>query len=256
MRARWILPAIALSLGLLHAAPALAQYTETPEPPAQKWSFNGPFGTFDRAAAQRGFQVYQEVCAACHAMKLMHYRDLGGIGLNADQIKAIAAGVQVPGGLDDNGEAFERAGLPSDVFRSPFPNDKAAAAANGGAIPPDQSVLVNARDGGADYIYAILTGYGDPPQGMQVAQGLYYDKYFPGGQIHMPQPLHDDQVTYADGTKATIAQMSHDVTTFLEYASNPEMEQRKQMGVRIVLFLALMSGLTYAVKRKVWAKVH
>ena len=253
---RPLLVAATLALGTLLSAPAFAQFVETPAPPKEKWSFDGPFGTYDRAAAQRGFQVYSEVCSACHGMKLMHYRDLSGIGLSPDQIKAVAAAVQVPGGVDDSGQPIERAGLPSDVFKSPYPNDKAGQAANGGAIPPDQSVLVSAREGGADYIHAILNGYVEPPAGMKVADGLYYNKYFPGGQIHMPQPLHDGQVTYADGSKPTIEQMSRDVTTFLDYASNPEMEQRKAMGVKIVLFLALMTGLTYAVKRKVWADVH
>jgi len=256
MRMRGLALFLGLAGGTLMSAPAFAQFTETPAPPAQNWSFNGPFGTFDRASAQRGFQVYQEVCSACHSMKLMHYRDLAGIGLREDQIKAIAASVQVPGGLDDSGQPIERAGLPADTFKSPFPNDKAAAAANGGAVPPDQSVLVSAREGGPDYIYAILTGYTEPPAGVKVADGLYYNKYFPGHQIHMPPPLTADRVTYADGTKATLDQEAHDVTTFLDYASNPEMEDRKQMGVKVVLFLALMTGLTYAVKRKVWADVH
>jgi ubiquinol-cytochrome c reductase cytochrome c1 subunit len=243
-------------LGALIAVPALAQNQEPPSPPAQRWSFSGPFGTFDLAAAQRGFQVYKEVCSACHSMNLLHYRDLAGIGLSEAQIKAIAASVEVPGGLNDNGEPITRAGLPSDTFKAPFPNDKAAAAANGGAIPPDQSLLVNAREGGPNYIYAILTGYGEPPAGMKIQEGLYYNKYFPGNQIHMPEPLHDDQVTYADGTKATVPQMAHDVVTFLTWAANPEMVQRKQIGVRAVLFLVFMTGLTYMVKRKVWASAH
>jgi ubiquinol-cytochrome c reductase cytochrome c1 subunit len=248
--------AFAAALGALLTTQAVAQVAETPEPPKQNWSFGGAFGTYDRAAAQRGFQVYSEVCSACHSMRLMHYRDLAGIGLSPDQIKAVAASVQVPGGVDDSGQPIERAGTPADVFKSPYPNDKAAQAANGGAIPPDQSVLVNARDGGPNYIYALLNGYVEPPAGTKVADGLYYNEYFPGHQIHMPAPLHDGAVTYADGTKATVPQMAHDVTTFLMYASNPEMEERKQMGVKVVLFLALMTGLTYAVKRQVWADVH
>jgi ubiquinol-cytochrome c reductase cytochrome c1 subunit len=250
------LRAAIVAFGTLASLPAFAQFAETPAPPAQNWSFDGAFGTFDRASAQRGFEVYQQVCSACHSMKLMHYRDLAGIGLSDDQIKAIAASVTVPGGVDDSGQPIERPGLPSDTFKSPFPNDKAAQAANGGAIPPDQSVLVSARDGGPDYIDALLTGYTQPPAGMKVADGLYYNEYFPGHQIHMPPPLHDNAVSFADGTKATVPQMAHDVTTFLTYASNPEMEQRKQMGVKVVLFLALMTGLTYAVKRQVWADVH
>ena len=246
--------AVLLLAGALLAGPALAQ--EAPSPPHQDWSFNGPFGTFDRAAAQRGFQVYQEVCAACHSMNLVHYRDLSGIGLSPEQIKAIAASVTVPGGVNDQGDPFTRPGLPSDRFKAPFPNDNAARAANNGALPPDQSVLEKAREGGADYIDAVLTGYADPPPDMKMSAGMNYNKYFPGHQIAMPQPLHDDQVTYADGTKATVAQMSHDVTTFLTWTANPEMEARKRMGVKMVIFLVLLTGLTYSVKRKIWSKVH
>ena len=247
----------AVLLGATAIAPVAARaQEENIKIPSQKWSFTGPFGTYDLAAAQRGFQVYKEVCSNCHAMHLLHYRDLAGIGLSADQIKAIAASVEVPGGVDDNGQPFNRPGLPSDAFKSPFPNDNAAKAANGGAVPPDQSLIVNARENGPNYIFALLNGYTEPPAGFKVAEGLYYNEYFPGHQIHMPQPLHDDQVTYADGTKATVPQMAHDVVTFLAWASNPEAVQRKQMGVRVVLFLAMMTGLTYALKRKVWADVH
>ena len=250
--------ALAVGAGTLLAAsltPASAQ-EEAPTPPAQNWSFDGPFGTFDRASAQRGFQVYKEVCSNCHSMKLMSYRNLEGIGLDPAQVRAIAASVEVPGGTNDNGDPVQRPGLPSDTFRAPFPNDKAARAANNGALPPDQSDLLKAREGGANYIDAILTGYRDPPAGVKVPDGTYYNTYFPGHAIHMPPPLSDGQVTYADGTKATVDQMAHDVTTFLAYTSYPEMEQRKRLGVKMVIFLALMCGLTYALKRKVWANVH
>jgi ubiquinol-cytochrome c reductase cytochrome c1 subunit len=252
--------ALAAAIGLAAAtglvSPAQAQFTEAPPLPHENWSFSGIFGTYDRASAQRGFQVYREVCSACHSMNQLYYRNLAGIGLSDDQIKAVAASVQVPGGLDDSGNPVERPGTPADHFRAPFPNDKAASAANNGAIPPDQSLLVNAREGGPDYIYALLNGYGDPPPGMTIAPGLYYNKYFPGGQIHMPPPLVDGRVTYTDGTKATVPQMAHDVTTFLTWAANPEMEQRKRIGVKIVLFLVFMTGITYAVKRSIWADVH
>ena len=244
-----------LLAALLAAAPA-AWAQEAPEPPPQRWSFSGPFGTFDLAAAQRGFQVYSEVCAACHAMQFLHYRDLAGIGLTEAQIKAIAADVTVPLGLDDQGNPKEGPGTPASQFRSPFPNDVANRAAHNGALPPDLSLIVNAREGHADYIYAILTGFSDPPAGMQMQEGMNYNKYFPGHQIAMPPPLQDGRVTYADGTPATVDQMAHDVVTFLAWAANPEMVERKQMGWRWVLFFLIMTGLTYAVKRKVWADVH
>jgi ubiquinol-cytochrome c reductase cytochrome c1 subunit len=236
------------------ASPAIAQ--EAPTPPAQHWSFDGPFGTYDLTAAQRGFQVYSEVCSVCHSMQYLHYRDLAGIGLTDDQIKAIAADVTVPHGLDDQGDPKEGPATPADAFKLPFPNEQANRAAHNGALPPDLSLIFNAREGHGDYIYAILTGYADPPPGMQMQDGMNYDKYFPGHQIAMPPPLTDGRVTYADGTPASVEQEARDVVTFLAWAANPEMVQRKQMGWRAVLYLLLLTGLTYAVKRKVWADVH
>jgi ubiquinol-cytochrome c reductase cytochrome c1 subunit len=254
MRAARFLALLGASLlGLALAVPAHAQ-DETPLP-KQIWSFSGPFGTFDRAAEQRGFQVYNEVCSNCHSLKLGYYRNLTGIGLTEGQIKAVAASKQVPT-IGDDGQPTERPALPADHFRSPFANDLAARAALNGALPPDLSLIEKARAGGADYIFGILTGYGDPPAGMKIGEGLNYNKYFPGHQIAMPQPLQDGSVTYADGTKATIEQEARDVATFLTYMANPEMEQRKRMGVKVVLFLVLLTGVTYAVKRKVWSDVH
>ena len=224
--------------------------------PKVNWSFNGPFGTFDRASAQRGFQVYNEVCAACHSMRLLSFRNLEGIGLTPEQIRALAASKTVAGEPDDNGKPTTRPALPSDRFPSPFPTEKAARAANNGAYPPDQSLLEKARPDGANYIYALVgLGYVDPPAGVKVPDGLYYNKYFPGGNIHMPPPLSDGSVTYADGTKATVQQEAHDVTTFLTFAANPEMETRKHLGIRIVGYLTLLGGVTYAAKRKMWAKI-
>jgi len=245
--------------GILLAGTGAALGQEMPALPHLKWSFEGPFGTFDRAASQRGFQVWDGVCASCHSMKLMSYRNLAGIGLSPEQIKAIAASKTVPGEPNDQGDPTTRPALPSDTFASPYPNDKAARAANNGALPPDHSLIEKARypgAEGADYVYALMTGYVDPPAGFKVPDGLYYNKYFPGHLIHMPPPLSDGSVTYDDGTKATLAQESKDVANFLYFASNTEMEQRKHMGVRMVGFFALMCGLTYAVKRKVWSKVH
>ena len=245
-----------LLLAGLASAPALAQDEDMPPLPNVNWSFNGIFGTFDLAAAQRGFQVYSEVCSNCHSMQQLHYRDLTGIGLTPAEVKAIAAQVTVPQGVDDQGNPKEGPATPASQFRSPFPNEEAARAANNGAAPPDLSVIVNAREGYADYVYGLLIGFTKPPAGFKLQDGLYYNKYFPGHQIHMPQPLQDGSVTYADGTNATVEQEARDVVTFLDWAANPEMVQRKQMGARVILFLLLMTGLTYAVKRKIWADVH
>jgi ubiquinol-cytochrome c reductase cytochrome c1 subunit len=249
-------PFAALLGGLLATAvaatPALAQEGQLPHP---GWSFSGPFGTFDRAAEQRGFQIYKEVCSNCHSLKEAYYRNLEGIGLSEEQVKAIAASVSIPT-IGDDGQPAERPGLPSDHFKSPFANEKAARAALNGALPPDLSVIVKAREGGPDYVYGVLTGYGEPPAGMKMGDGMNYNKVFPGHQIAMPQPLQADQVQYADGTKATLDQEAHDVVTFLTYIANPEMESRKQIGVKIILFLAMLAGVTYVVKRKVWSDVH
>jgi ubiquinol-cytochrome c reductase cytochrome c1 subunit len=244
-----------LGIGLSGIAPGASAQESVP-PPKQGWSFGGAFGAYDLAAAQRGFQIYSEVCSNCHSMKLMYYRNLSGIGLNADQIKAVAAAVQVPTGLNDQGEPVEGPATPASHFRSPFANDLAARAANNGALPPDLSLIVNAREGGPDYVYGVLTGYADAPADFKLQEGMNYNEYFPGHQIAMPQPLHDGQVTYEGGTPNSLSQEAHDVVTFLSWAANPELVERKQMGVRAVLFLTLMAGLTYAVKRKVWADVH
>jgi ubiquinol-cytochrome c reductase cytochrome c1 subunit len=241
-----------------------AQAAETPSIPSQNWSFSGVMGTYDRAALQRGFQVYKEVCASCHAMSLIHYRDLGppgiggsgGIGFNADEVKALAAEVEVTDGPNDAGEMFERPGRPADRLKAPFPNDNAARAANNGALPPDLTLMTKARAGGADYVYALLTGYADPPAGVTLMEGMNYNKVFPGHQIAMPQPLNPDQVSYADGTKATVEQMAHDVVTFMSWAAEPELEARKRLGVKVILFLIILSGLLYIAKRKIWADVH
>ena len=249
-----------LSVALVLAAltgPAFAQHDhEEPKLPKMDWSFTGPFGTFDRASMQRGYQVYKEVCSNCHSMRLMFYRDLHAIGLSEEQVKAVAAEATISGGTDDSGQPVDRPGLPSDHFRSPFPNDKAARAANGGALPPDQSLIIKAREDGANYVHGLLNGYRDAPEGVKVPEGQYYNEYFPGHLLAMPPPLHDGQVEYADGTPSTVEQMSRDVVQFLSWTSEPEMEARKRMGVKVVLFLTLMTGLTYAVKKKIWKDVH
>jgi ubiquinol-cytochrome c reductase cytochrome c1 subunit len=223
----------------------------------ESWSFYGIFGTFDRAAEQRGFQVYKDVCSNCHSLNLLAYRDLAEIGLTPDQVKAVAASVQVQDGPNDQGQMFERPGKPSDAFKAPFANEEAARVANNGALPPDLSLIVKARAGGPDYVYSILTDFVEkPPADVQMAQGMYYDTAFPGHQIAMPPPLSDGVVTYTDGTQATVPQMAHDVVTFLSWAANPELETRHRVGVKTIIFLVILTGLLYAVKRKVWADVH
>jgi len=237
--------------GLTGMASAAGEEIHIPE---QEWSFNGPFGTFDRAQLQRGFQVYSEVCAACHGMQYLHYRNLGEAGgpeFTEAQVKAIAAAVEVED-LDDDGETIMRPGLPKDKFVSPFPNTKAAAAANGVA-PPDLSLMGKARVGGPDYIYALLNGYEDAPEGFE---GNNYNKYFPGHNIAMAQPLSDDMVEYQDGTAATQDQLTRDVSAFLMWAAEPKLEARRSLGIRVMLYLIILAGLMYFVKRKVWADVH
>lgn len=236
------------------AGPASA--AESVEIPSQDWSFEGIFGTFDRAALQRGLQVYENVCAGCHALEFVHYRNLADLGYSEAEIKALAAQKEVEDGPNDDGEMYFRPALPSDPFVSPFPNQQAARAANGGAYPPDLSLIVDARAGGADYIYAVLTGYTDPPADMTVPDGMAYNAYFPGHQIAMPAPLYPDGVEYSDGTSATIAQQAKDVTTFLAWASEPNLETRKRAGVMTILFLLVFTGLLYAAKRKVWSDLH
>jgi ubiquinol-cytochrome c reductase cytochrome c1 subunit len=249
-----ILKALALSAALFASAPALAAGTG-PTPPNAHFSFNSLFGTFDRAAAQRGFQVYKEVCSACHAMRQMSYRNLLDLGLSEQQVREIAATFTVTDGPNDEGQMFERPGRVADRFRRPFPNEQAARAANNGAYPPDLSVMVKARPDGANYIHALLTGYADPPEGMTMMDGMNYNTWFPGHQIAMPNVLNEDQLDYADGTKATVDQMARDVVTFLAWAAEPETEARRAMGVKVLIFLTILGGLVYAVKRKVWADV-
>lgn len=248
----------AFAAGLL-AAPAMAPSAMAQEEtklPSPGWSFDGPFGTIDQAAAQRGFQIYLQVCSNCHAAHLLHYRDLTGIGLTEEQIKAKIADITVPSGLDDQGQPKDGPATLASQFRSPYPNDIAARAALNGALPPDLSLIVNAREGGADYVYGILTGFVDPPAGFKLQDGMNYNAVFPGHQIAMPQPLSDGTVDYTDGTKNDLNQEAHDVVTFLTWAANPEQDERKSMGVRIVAYFLLMAGVVYGVKRKLWAKLH
>lgn len=253
---RTSLKALAIVGGLILAAPAAHAAGETAHIPNAGFSFQGIFGTYDRASAQRGFQVYSQVYSACHSMQLLSYRNLTELGLTEAQVAAIASQVQVQDGPNDEGQMFERPGRPSDRFHSPFPNPQAARAANNGALPPDLSLMAKAREGGANYIYALLTGYADPPAGMVMGDGMNYNRYFAGNQIAMARPLNPDQVEYADHTPATVENMAHDVATFLQWAAEPELEIRRAMGVKIVIFLTFLAGIAYAVKRRVWANAH
>lgn len=248
---------VALVIGLLVTPVSSAQAAgDAPTPPHREWSFDGMFGTFDKAELQRGFQVYKEVCSACHGMEKLSYRNMTGLGYSEDQVKAIAAEYTVMDGPNDEGEMFERPARPADRFKSPFANDKAARYANNGALPPDFSLIVKARHHGADYIHALLTGYKAAPEGFDLGQGMYYNEYFAGHQIAMAQPLMDDQVVYADGTPATVEQQAHDVATFLAWASEPSQDDRKRMGWKVIIFLTFLSVLLYQVKKKIWKDVE
>ena len=222
------------------------------------WSFKGITGKFDRSSLQRGYQVYTEVCASCHSMNLVSYRNLGEPGgpeFSLDQVKAIAANFEVEDGPNSDGEMFTRPARPSDKFVSPYPNVQAATAANGGAYPPDMSVLVKARKGGSNYIYSVLMGYEDPPVGFELEDGVYYNKYMDGKKIKMSNPLSEGIVTYADGTLATEDQMAKDVTTFLTWTAEPHLETRHKMGVKVIIFLTIFSLLVYLSMRKIWSRV-
>ena len=250
-----IVSAAALVL-LASALETSAQIAAAPEPIEMDWQHDGFFGTFDRAAAQRGFQVYREVCAACHGQTFVAFRNLMDLGFSEEQVRALAAEYTVTDGPDDTGEMFERPAVLADPIPPPYPNDQAARVANGGALPPELSLITKARAEGTDYVYSLLVGYEEPPADVEPREGLYYNAFFPGHWIAMPPPLSDDQVTYADGTQATIPQMAADVTTFLTWAGEPTLEQRKQSGLKAMLFLLVFTGLCYATMRKVWAGAH
>ena len=222
------------------------------------WSFEGIFGTFDRSSLQRGYQVYQEVCSGCHSIQHLSYRNLsekGGPEFSLDEAKAIAAQFEVTDGPNDDGEMFTRTRRLSDKFVNPFPNIQAATAANGGAYPPDMSVLVKARKGGADYIYSLLLGYEEVPAGYELDDGVYYNKYIPGNKIMMSKPLSEGAVEYSDGTQATEAQMAKDVVTFLTWAAEPNLEARHKMGFKVFIFLIILLTLVYFSKQKVWSRL-
>ena len=223
------------------------------------WSFKGLLGKFDRGSLQRGYQVYTEVCSSCHSMKYLSYRNLaeeGGPEFTEEQAKAIAANFEVIDGPNNDGEMFARPAKLSDKFVMPYENVKAAQAANGGAYPPDMSVLAKARSGGGDYIYSILLGYENPPSDVTLDDGVYYNKYMYGNNIKMSQPLSDGLVEYSDGTVASEEQMAKDVTTFLMWAAEPHLEARHKMGFKAILYLIILTILVYLSMKKIWSRIE
>lgn len=229
--------------------------TDTPVLPHEGWSFEGPTGTFDRRDMQHGFQVYKQVCAVCHGLEQVRFRDLAALGYNPDEIKAIAAEYKVEA-LNDTGDVIERPCLPTDKFPNPYKNEPAARAANNGAMPPDLSLIVKARQGGPDYIYALLTGYeATPPKDVELGEGMNYNLFFPGNQIAMPPPLSEGLVTYDDGSKPSINEMAKDVVTFLGWTAEPELETRKKMGFKVLIYFIVFTILMYFLKKRIWARV-
>ena len=222
----------------------------------QEWSFNGVFGKFDKQQVQRGFQVYKDVCAACHSLQYLAFRNLADLGYNEGQVKAIAAGYEVDDGPNDEGEMFKRPAKASDHLPKPFPNDQMARAANGGALPPDLSLITKAREHGPDYIYHLLLGYEEPPKGFEVLPGLSYNKYFPGHQIAMAKQIDDGLVTYADGAPTDAAAIAKDVTAFLHWVAEPKLEARHSTGFRVLLYTLLFTVLAYFAKRRIWANIE
>lgn len=266
-----------VALSFLGAASAASAQEHEARIARQSWSFAGPFGGFDRAQIQRGYHVYKEVCSACHGMKLIAFRNLaqpGGPGFSEAQAKSVAAQFQISDGPNDKGEMFDRPGRLSDHFPSPDPNEQAARARFNGALPPDLSVIAQARgvenglarglldmitqyqEGGPDYIFAYLTGYAKPPAGEKLTPTQHWNRVFPGHKTQMPPPLTDGQIEYTDGTPATVGQYSRDVAAFLMWAAEPHLEARKRIGFQVMIFLIVFAGLAYFTKKKVWADLH
>ena len=266
--------ALAVAGTLLGLVPAAAQEHEQPVPPRQHWSFSGPFGHYDRGQLQRGFKVYKEVCAVCHGMKMVAFRNLEDLGYSEAQVKSIASEYKIQDGPNDQGEMFERNGRPADYFPTPWPNENAARARYNG-VPPDMSVLAKARtyergfpwfvfdmftqfqEQGVDYIHGYLTGYEErPPAGVTLPPASFYNKYFPGHATAMPPPLSDKRVDYTDGSPTTVDQYAKDVSAFMMWAAEPHLEQRKRIGFQVMIFLIVFAGLLYFTKKRVWASTH
>jgi ubiquinol-cytochrome c reductase cytochrome c1 subunit len=226
--------------------------TTAKQPLQLVWPFEGIFGTFDRQAAQRGAQVYFEVCSACHSNHNLYYRNLKDIGFSEAEIKQLAQKYTVKDGPNAEGEMFDRPALPSDRFVSPYPNEEAARAANNGAYPVDLSLIIKARHDGPNYVFSLLSGYQEAPADIKLMPGLYYNPYFEGGQIAMPPPLTQGQVTFSDNTPATVEQMAKDVVVFLQWAAEPEMEHRKSIGLKVMIFFLVFTVFFYMAKKKIW----
>ena len=224
--------------------------------PKHEWSFNGITGTYDRAALQRGFKVYTEVCSGCHSMKLLYYRDLIDIGFSEAQVKNIAAEYTVMDSPNDEGEMFERSAKPADRFVNPYLNDNEARANNNGAYPPDLSVITKAKKYGEDYIYNLLLGYEEPPSNLEVGDGMYYNIWMDGKQIAMPEPIYDESVDYEDGTNNSAEQIAKDVVVFLKWAAEPELEVRKNLGIKVILFFIILGFIVFLAKNRLWRDVH
>lgn len=235
---------------------AVAAGGDTTELQTREWSFSGPFGTFDKASMQRGFQVYREVCAGCHSMDLIAFRNLADLGYNEAEIKAIAAEYEVQDGPDDEGEMFMRPARPADRMPGPYRNDNEARASNNGAMPVDLSLIAKARAYGPDYLYSLLVGYKEAPASVEMPEGMHYNSAYSGNLIAMPQPLYGDDVEFADGADASIEGSAADVTQFLMWAAEPKLEIRKRIGVAAVFFLSIFLVLSYFAKRRIWADVH
>lgn len=225
-------------------------------PKEMAWPFSGVLGTVDEQAAQRGFQVYREVCSSCHGLEGVAFRSLTNIGFSAEEVKALAAEYTITDGPNDDGEMFDRPGRPSDYFPAPYPNENAARAVNNGAYPPNVSLIIKSRPNGANYVYSLMTGYGyEVPHDVSLGDGQYYNPYMPGGKIAMPPQLQDGLIEYQDGTEATEEQLAKDAVNFLQWAASPEMEMRKRMGLKVILFLSIFTFLCYVAMKRIWADV-
>ena len=224
--------------------------------PKHNWSFKGLTGTFDKSAIQRGFKVYREVCSGCHSMSLLYYRDLIDIGFSDEEVKAIAAEYTVIDGPNEEGEMFERPAKPSDRFVPPFSNEQEARISNNGSYPPDLSVITKAKKHGPDYIFNLLLGYTEPPVDFELGEGMYYNKWKEGHQISMAQPLDEGYVDYDDGTENNLPQLAEDITTFLVWSAEPELEERKKLGIKVILFFIVLGSIVFIVKNRLWREIH